>query len=116
MLLDKYHEFFPEKKVIISSDDQPFFTERLSRLKRRKCREYNKNRKSQKWETLNASYVTELSKAKQDFYRKKIKKLRTKNPKQWHRELKKLTCFDQHEFNDIIVEDINTQINDIVQN
>ena len=106
LLLDKYHEFFPEKKISISSDDQPFYTEKLSRLKRRKCREYNKNRKSQKWEFLNADYVTELLKAKQNFYRNKIKKLRTKKPKQWHRELKKLTSFDQHESDNVIVEAI----------
>ena len=45
-------------------------------------------------------------KAKQNFYRNKIKKLRTKNPKQWHRELKKLTSFDQHESDNVIVEAI----------
>ena len=105
-LLDKYHHFFPEKKRIITSDDQPFFTERLSKLKRRKCREFNKNRKSKKWETLNALYVEKLLEAKRDFYKNKIKKLRSSNPKQWHRELKKLTSFDQHDSEDVIVESI----------
>ena len=106
LLLSKYHQFFPEKKRVISSDDQPYFSEKLATLKRKKCREYSRNRKSKKWETLNAIYVEELSKAKRNFYQQKIKKLRTSKPKQWHRELKKLTSFDQHKSANIIVESI----------
>ena len=48
MLLNKINEIFPKVKRKISSDDQPFFTEKLKRLKRKKSREYNKNRTSLK--------------------------------------------------------------------
>jgi hypothetical protein len=40
MLLNKVEEFLPEKKRKISSDDQPFSTERIKGLKRQKSREY----------------------------------------------------------------------------
>ena len=106
MLLDKYHEYFPEKKRTITSYDQPFFSEKLCKLKRKKNREYNKHRRSKKWEALNVIYVQELSKAKQNFYRKKIKHLKTAKPKQWYRELKKLTNMAQPESEDIQVESI----------
>ena len=36
ILLSKYKEFFPEKRRKVSNDDQPFFTERLSILKKEK--------------------------------------------------------------------------------
>ena len=106
ILLSKYKEFFPQKRRKVSNDDQPFFTERLSILKRRKCREYTKNRKSMKWKALNALYVKELSKAKKVFYRKKIKHLRNAKPKLWHRELKKLTHFGKDLSEEVIVESI----------
>ena len=48
LLLTKYYKYFPDKSRIISSDDQPFFNEKLSKLKRRKCREFQKNRRSSK--------------------------------------------------------------------
>ena len=52
ILLKKYHEFFPLKKRCVSSDDKPFFSEKLAILKRRKCREYRKNRRSKRWKNL----------------------------------------------------------------
>ena len=106
LLLSKYQEFFPEKIRIISSDDEPFFSEKLSNLKRRKCREYRKNRKSIKWKIMEKNYESELSIAKKGFYRMKIKHLRNTKPKQWHREFKKLARFDQAISDEVVVESI----------
>ena len=80
LLLSKYHEYFSQKKRIISSDDQPYFSEKLARMKRKKCRGYSRNRKSLKQKNLNAIHVEELSKAKRNFYKRKIKNLKTSNP------------------------------------
>ena len=52
-LLEKYLEFFPIVTRIISSDSQPFYNDKLARLKRIKSREYAKHRKSKKWAVLN---------------------------------------------------------------
>ena len=106
LLLTKYLEFFPEKRRSIFSDDQPYFTEKLMNLKRRKCREYRKHRRSKKWQSLSEIYEHELLKAKKGFYRKKIQHLKNAKPKLWHRELKKLTSFDQHTSDEVIVEAI----------
>ena len=44
MILHKYEGVFPEKNTIISCDDQPFYSNRLRVLKRRKGKKYNKHR------------------------------------------------------------------------
>ena len=106
MMVSKYHQFFPEKSKTISSDDNPYFTEKLKMLKRRKCREYRKNRKSLKWKNMENKYQEELEKAKKNFYDSKIRKLRKGNPRQWHREFKKLTRSDQHGSEEISIESI----------
>ena len=106
LLLSKYHLFFPEKSREISSDDDPFFSEKHANLKRRKAREYRKHCKSAKWTRMDENYWNELEKAKMGFYRTKVKLLRTGNPRKWHKELKKLTRFDQHQDEEIQVENI----------
>ena len=56
---------------------------------------------------MNQEYESMLKKAKHDFYSRKIRKLRNTKPKKWHRELKKLTSFDQGHAEEILVESIN---------
>ena len=53
LLLSKCNEFLPLKKRKISSDDQPFCTEEMKRIKRSKTREFHKHRRSIKWRELN---------------------------------------------------------------
>ena len=106
ILLDKYHEYFPQKVRIITSDDQPFYTHKLENLKRHKAREYHKHRKSEKWMKMDTEYKKELSKAKQSYYTKKIRKLKKTESKYWYRELKKLTSFDQMKPEELKVESI----------
>ena len=52
----KCNEFLPEKIRKVSSDDQPFCSEKMKRLKRKKSREYRKHRKSIKWLELNKKF------------------------------------------------------------
>ena len=106
ILLVKFNEYFPEKKKVISSDDQPFVTQKLKSLKRRKGREYHKHRKSQKWVDLEEKYQKELTEAKSTYYKRKIKKLRKTDPKKWYEALKKLTRYDQQKKEEIEVESI----------
>ena len=105
-LVSKYEEFFPEKVRVISSDDQPFISAKLKVMKRRKCREYQKHRCSIKWKFLETKYKAELEKTKREYYRRKIKSLRKLKPKNWHREIKKLSSFDQNFSEEIDVESI----------
>ena len=55
---------------------------------------------------MNIEYESELSKARKDFYNKKIKNLKKVKSKNWFREFKKLTSFDQQKSDEIIVEAI----------
>ena len=111
ILVMKYHVFFPLKTKKISSDDEPYFNERLKMMKRRKCREYNKRRRSAKWYKLQQEFAIQLEKAQFEFYSRKISKLRKTKPKQWHRELKKLSSFDQNEGEEVCVESIKDLTN-----
>ena len=88
---------YSSKKIrLISSDDQPFVSAKLKIMKRRKCCEYQKHRQSIKWKFLEAKYQAELKRTKREYYRRKIKSLRKLKPKNWHREIKKLSSFDQN--------------------
>ena len=95
LFLSKCNEYFPEKTRIISSNDQPYFSHKLTKLRRKKNREYKSHRRSTRWISLEKIYQMELSKAKKMFYRKRIKALRKAKPGKWYSELKKLTNFDQ---------------------
>ena len=106
ILLEKVEEFLPEKKVKISSDDQPFCTEKMKRLKRIKCREFSKNRSSEKWKSLDEKYSEEVDNAKKNYYDNIIKDLKTSKPSQWHSKLKRLCSYDQLKSEPIIVESI----------
>jgi hypothetical protein len=60
---------------------------------------------------LQQEFAIQLGKAQFEFYSRKISKLRKTKPKQWHRELKKLSSFDQNEGEELCVESIKDLTN-----
>ena len=104
-LLEIYSQCFPTKKRKFFSESEPFYTDKLAKLKRRKGREFSKNRNSNKYLSLNETYKKELLKAKRTYYREKIRQLRTSNPRSWYQHIKKLMGNNQSEEH-IEVEDI----------
>ena len=96
---------FPSKKRTFFCENQPFFTEKLEKLKRRKCREYSEHRRSKKYMDLQRIYRMELLSAKKAYYRKKIHSLRTSNSKSWYKNIKRLVGEDTSDVK-IDVEDI----------
>ena len=82
MVLDKVAEFLPEKKIKVSSDDQPFCNEKMKRLKRIKSREYQKHRSSKKWISLEDDYNKEVSTAKKHYYKNIMEDLKMSKPGQ----------------------------------
>ena len=106
-LKEKTDKFFPEQKRKISSDNQPFFSENLAILKRKKQREYNKNRQSEKWIKLNHEYNEKLGISKKMYYKKEIAKLKKSNPKKWFYWLKRLVSKDQSKEKELIVDEIS---------
>ena len=87
MIFDKC---FPKKKRKIFSETEPWFNEKLVKLKRKKGREYSKYRNSEKFKSLHKTYRELLDSSKKAFYRKKIRDLRTANPRSWYQNIKKL--------------------------
>ena len=57
-------------------------------MKRRKAREFRKNRKSNKFQQMDKIYKIEVDKATKRYYSEKIAKLANSKPKFWYRELK----------------------------
>ena len=64
-------EIFPEKKIRISKEDQPYFNEHLRSLKRKRQREYTKHGKSTKYLQLKATFE-EKRKCELEKYKEKI--------------------------------------------
>ena len=81
----------------MTDDDEPYFNDELSKLRRKVRREYHKNRRSLKYLSLHSLYKEKLSKAKKLHYKKKVEDLKSSNSRQWYSQFKKLTRFDQHE-------------------
>ena len=106
LLMDKIDEFLPQKKRIISSDDQPFCSQEMKRLKRLKGREFQKHRRSLKWRVLNYEYKRAVIKAKRKYYKDIIKDLKTSKTSQWYSKLKKLCSHDQKKSEPITVESL----------
>ena len=94
LLYQIFDQCFPTKIRTFFSKNQPFFTEKLEKLKRRKCREFSKNRKSKKFLDMQAIYRKELLNAKKVYYRKKIHALRSSNPRSWYKNIKNLVGED----------------------
>ena len=92
-----FSESFPMKTKIVFNESQEFFTDKLVILRRKKQTEYNKHRRSEKYESLHQTYKKELSKAKSDYYKKKIQIMRTSSPNMWHRALKRVMTGDGQE-------------------
>ena len=106
MLLSKLDECLPVKIRKISSDDQPFCTEKMKKLKRLKAREFHKNRRSKKWKKINKLYRKEVSIAKKNYNTNVLKDLKQSNISQWYSKLKYLCSYDQKKSEPIIVEEI----------
>ena len=89
-LFSLFQECFPVKKKMVLSQNEPFMNDALLELKRKKSREYSKNRRSPKYIELEAIYRKKVSLSKKKFYRKKVSHLRTSNSRGWYRSLKEL--------------------------
>ena len=98
MILEKTELFLPLKKRKIAIDDQPWYTNELKVLKRKKNREYKKNRKSNKYHILNKKYENKIQIAKQRYKKTRIDDVLNSNDRQWYSKLKRMTNYDQQKF------------------
>ena len=61
---------FPERKIQINSDDKPYFTEKLRKLKRIRQREYQKHGRSDKYLELKENFEDKLKNEKLKYIQK----------------------------------------------
>ena len=103
----KLDETCPEKVTKVASDDQPWFTDKLKRLDRKKRREYKKNRSSDKYKNLKKLYDTKVKAAKKSFKTKMIDDVLTSKDREWYSKLKRITNYDQMKSDTFQVEEIS---------
>ena len=95
MLLNILDEFFPEKSRKINNDDQPWMSNKLKKMDRKRKRVYRKERRSEKWKEMNKMFKIETRNAKAQFYKKTISNLKQSDPGKWYSWLKRISCHDQ---------------------
>ena len=106
VVMEKVEECLPMKCRKISNDDQPWYTEELKKLKRKKAREYQKKRKSEKYIILNKKYEQKLKIAQKKYKREKIDDVLKASDRQWYSKLKRLTRYDQEKYEPVKIEAI----------
>ena len=107
MVLSKLDEFCPEKLRKIASDDQPWFTEQLKRLDRKRRRQFRKNRRSKKYKKLQKAYKIKLLESKRKFKKNMIDDVMVARDGQWYSKLKRIANYDQTKNEKIQVDEIS---------
>ena len=95
ILVKNLDKFLPTKTIKISSEDEPWFTTKLKKLDRRCKREYEKNKKSEKWKALYQNFLENCEEEKEKYHKNIVQDLKISKPGQWHQKLKRMTSHDQ---------------------
>ena len=66
ILINKMDEIFPEKIRKVHSDDQPWISHKLKQMDRKRKRIFHKERRSERWKSMNKVFKKELKSAKLD--------------------------------------------------
>ena len=109
MPIDNFHKYFPVKISKVSTDDYPWYNDKLKHLKQLKCREFIKQRSSEKWHKLNKVYKTALTNSKTKLCKGIVKDIKLSNPSQWYSKLKQICSFDQERYEPMVCDEIKNQ-------
>ena len=96
VITEALNRYLPERVIRVASDDEPWFSEQLKTLDRRRRRKYNKNRRSSKYPAINDLYKEKWSKTKKKYKRDQIDDLKAAKSGEWYSHLKRMTRYDQH--------------------
>jgi hypothetical protein len=88
LMSNKLNQFCSEKKVRLGSQDKPFITAELKRIKRQKSREYIKRGKTKKYKNFDKFFETNYKIEAENFLNKNLDALRESNPGQAYSILK----------------------------
>ena len=106
ILNSKFNDCFPKKLIKISSDDQPWVSQKIKTLDRQRKRTYHKERRSEAFKKMDKHFKREVKKAKGQFYKKMVSDLKDKDTGQWYKAVKRMTSYENKQ-EDIAVERIN---------
>ena len=107
MVNEAVNKYLPEKAIKIACDDEPWFSQPLKVLDRRRRREYNKNRRSAKYLELDRRFKEKISKCKKKYKRDIIDDLKSAKSGEWYSKLKRMTRYDQGKSEILQVEEIS---------
>ena len=86
-----YQRSFPVTKSLLSVSDKPWMTHKVKSLMKMRDKAYKqKHSNSEQWLLLRNSVQSEIVKAKERYYRQSVHDLKTCQPSQWHKNIKKL--------------------------
>ena len=100
---NKLNQLCPEKEVKVSSQDKPFITGELKKIKRLKSREYTRRGKTQKYKDLQKKFKSKYKIEAEKYLNKNLDALKETKPGQAYSILKKMgaqpgDCIDSNSF------------------
>ena len=90
-LMSALDKFLPVKTKRFCDNDQPWMTQKLKDLDRKRKRIYRKERRSDKWKSLNKKFKKDVKLAKSKYYKNTVENLKLKKPGQWYAALKRIS-------------------------
>ena len=90
-LTNAHRRLFPVTKSLLSVSDKPWMTHKIKRLIKLRDKSYKrKHLNSGQWLLLRNSVQREIVKAKERYYKQSVYDLKTSQPSQWHKYIKKI--------------------------
>ena len=106
IIMQMVNMHFPEKSLKIKTNDKPWVDSLLLRLDRQRKREYNKNKKSEKWFSLKKDFDKKFENEKKRYYENIVADLKTSNPSKWYSKVKRMSSAEKENCENIVVEDL----------
>ena len=106
ILMAKVEELFPIKTLKLDKHDKPWVDNQLLSIDRRRKREYNKNKKSEKWKYLNELFVQRERMLKHSYNEKIVEDLKISNVSQWYSKLKRMSGMESINEDRVTVEEL----------
>ena len=110
-LMEKVNLFFPLKTTRFSDDDEPWVSDRLKKLDRKRKREFHKNHKSTKWVFLNNLFEEMSCKDKETYQTNSVEDLKTSKPGEWYSKVKRMTGKKVNDSENITVDELASLTN-----
>ena len=89
LVSDKVETIFPMKEIKIYKNDKEFMNKELRKIRRQKCREYRRNKKSEKYLKLQQDFIN-LKNENSSKFIKKIEELKECNLSQFYKKIKQV--------------------------